>query len=76
LAQQRRFKRPETSTTGVSDSKTVRLLRNLKAPPSNRLEALKGRLDGTDSIRVNDQYRIIFRFDGGNAHHIRCGDYH
>jgi proteic killer suppression protein len=51
-------------------------LRDLQSPPSNRLEALKGDQKGRYSIRVNDQVRITFRFEGGNAHDIRCEDYH
>jgi len=51
-------------------------IRDLKSPPGNRLEALKGKLDGYYSIRVNDQYRIIFGFDGGNATEVTVADYH
>ena len=51
-------------------------LRDLQVPPSNRLEALKGDQKGRYSIRVNDQYRITFRFDGHDAHDVRCEDYH
>ena len=45
------------------------------AIPGNRFEALKGDRRGWFSIRVNDQYRITFRFDQ-NAHDVRCEDYH
>jgi proteic killer suppression protein len=55
-------------------------LDDLKAPPANRLEALKGDLKGFYSIRINDQYRIVFTFKNGNAHDVyRClyiTDYH
>jgi proteic killer suppression protein len=51
-------------------------LRDLKAPPGNRLEALSGTLQGRHSIRVNDQWRVIFRWEGGNAHEVRIVDYH
>ena len=51
-------------------------LRDLQRPPSNRLEALKGEQRGRYSIRVNDQYRLTFRFKGGSAHDVRCEDYH
>jgi toxin HigB-1 len=51
-------------------------LEDLKAPPSNRLERLKGRLSDFYSIRVNDQYRIIFKFDGKNCRAVQCVDYH
>lgn len=51
-------------------------LEDLRVPPGNRLQALKGDLKGFYSIRVNDQYRIIFRFEGGHAHEVKCEDYH
>jgi proteic killer suppression protein len=51
-------------------------LRDLKVPPSNRLEKLKGELAGCYSIRVNDQYRVVFKFDGGNATEVKVTDYH
>src|SRR5680860_1517013 len=40
---------------------------DLRSPPGNRLEALKGELKGLHSIRVNDQWRVAFRWDGNNA---------
>ena len=49
---------------------------DLTLVPGYRLEALKGDQRGRYSIRVNDQYRITFRFDGGHAHDVTCGDYH
>ena len=48
----------------------------LRVPPGNRLEALKGDRAGSFSIRVNDQYRITFRFEGERAHDVACEDYH
>jgi toxin HigB-1 len=51
-------------------------LGDLRAPPGNRLEALKGERAGSYSIRVNDQYRITFRFADGDAHDVACEDYH
>ncbi len=47
----------------------------LRIPPANHLEKLKGDQDGFWSIRVNDQYRIIFKWDDG-AHDVRIVDYH
>ena len=44
--------------------------------PGYRFEALKGDQRGRYSIRVNDQYRITFRFEGGHAHDVTCEDYH
>ncbi|WP_456392238.1 type II toxin-antitoxin system RelE/ParE family toxin [Persephonella sp.] len=54
----------------------AKTLEDLKAPPSNRLEALKGDLKGFYSIRINDQYRIIFRFEHGDAYDVAIVDYH
>ena len=49
---------------------------DLKSPPGNRLEALKGDLKGFRSIRVNDQWRLVFRWEGNNAHDVQLMDYH
>jgi len=54
----------------------ARDLMDLKAPPSNHLEKLKGHLAGLWSIRVNEQYRLIFKFANGNADQVRIVDYH
>jgi proteic killer suppression protein len=51
-------------------------VRALRVPPGNRLETLKGDRAGSFSIRVNDQYRVTFRFEGEDAHDVRCEDYH
>ena len=51
-------------------------LDDLMSPPNNRLELLKGDLKGLYSIRVNDQYRITFKWQNGNAHEVRIRDYH
>ena len=51
-------------------------LNDLRIPPGNRLEALRGSLAGRYSIRVNDQYRVTFRFDAGHAWEVSCEDYH
>jgi proteic killer suppression protein len=49
---------------------------DLRLPPSNRLEALKGDRVGQHSIRVNDQWRICFRFSNGDAFDVEIADYH
>ena len=49
---------------------------DLRSPPGNRLEALKGDLKGFRSIRVNDQWRLVFRWEGNNALDVRLMDYH
>lgn len=51
-------------------------LDDLRVPPGNRLEALKGKLAGSHSIRVNDQWRIVFRWKDGRAHDVTVQDYH
>ena len=51
-------------------------LLDLSSPPGNRLEALRGEKKGLHSIRVNDQYRIIFRWSEGNAYDVQVTDYH
>jgi proteic killer suppression protein len=49
---------------------------DLRSPPGNRLEALKGELKGLHSIRVNEQWRLVFRWEGNDAHKVRLTDYH
>ena len=51
-------------------------LRDLQAPPGNRLERLKGNRKGFHSIRINDQWRVVFRWSGGNAFEVQIVDYH
>ena len=60
----------------------LRLLNNaqrlddLRVPPANRLEALKGDRSGQHSIRINDQWRICFIWREGHAHQVEIVDYH
>jgi len=51
-------------------------LEELRFPPGNRLEALKGDRAGRHSIRINDQFRVCFRWVGQNAHEVEITDYH
>ena len=51
-------------------------LRDLRVAPGNRLEALKGDRKGFYSIRINDQWRLVFRWDGGHAYEVAVVDYH
>ncbi len=51
-------------------------LDDLKVPPSNRLHALEGDREGQYSISINDQWRICFRFKGGDAYDVEITDYH
>jgi proteic killer suppression protein len=49
---------------------------DLRIPPQNRLEKLKGDRKGSWSIRINDQWRLCFRFENGNAYDVEIVDYH
>jgi proteic killer suppression protein len=51
-------------------------LQDLRVPPGNRLEKLKGDRAGQHSIRINDQWRICFRWRDGDAHDVEIADYH
>lgn len=51
-------------------------LKDLRIPSANRLEALKGDREGQHSIRINDQWRICFRWSDGDAHDVEIVDYH
>ena len=51
-------------------------LEDLTIPAGNRLELLKGDRGGRHSIRINDQYRVTFRWEQGHAHEVRVEDYH
>lgn len=51
-------------------------LADLRIPPSNRLEKLKGRMNEFYSIRINDQWRIDFKWNNGNASEVEITDYH
>jgi len=67
----RRVARRKLETLGAATS-----LADLKVPPGNRLEALKGERRGQHSIRINDQWRLCFRWKDGNAFDVEIGDYH
>jgi proteic killer suppression protein len=54
----------------------ARQLDDLRMPPGNRLEALAGNRKGQHSIRVNDQWRLCFAWNDGNAAHVEIVDYH
>lgn len=57
----------------LHNSKTIN---DLRAPPANHLEKLKGDREGQYSIRINDQYRICFEWKDGDAYQIEIVDYH
>ena len=54
----------------------ARTLQDLLVPPGNRLETLKGDRRGQHSIRINDQWRICFRWNEGHAYDVEIADYH
>ena len=54
----------------------ARRLDDIRVPPANRLEALKGDMKGQHSIRVNDQWRICFRWSNAGVTDVRIVDYH
>ena len=76
-----RIKKPALEIQEIGRRK-LRMLNNsiniadLKIPPSNRLEKLSGNLKGFYSIRINDQWRIVFKWENGNASHVEIIDYH
>ena len=51
-------------------------LSDLRSPPGNRLEALKGRLRGCYSIRINDQWRVVFEWTAEGPSRVKVTDYH
>jgi len=51
-------------------------LEDLRVPPGNRLEVLRGQREGQHSIRINDQWRICFRWEAGEAYDVGICDYH
>ncbi len=55
---------------------SARELRDLTSPPGNRLEALRGNLKGLHSIRINDQWRIVFHWHASDAYEVQIIDYH
>jgi proteic killer suppression protein len=55
---------------------TAAQLKDLSIPPANRLEALKGAWKGKYSIRINDQFRVVFGFRDGTAYEVEITDYH
>lgn len=77
----RRLKRlPPEILSRASDKldllNAARDLRDLTSPPSNRLEKLRGNLAGFYSIRINQQWRIVFRWQDADVHDVAIVDYH
>lgn len=81
LFKRERIRRFPTDLQRVALRKLVMLdaatgLADLRIPPANRLEKLAGDRLGQHSIRINDQWRICFRWSGGDAHDVEIVDYH
>jgi proteic killer suppression protein len=78
----RRFSRRLPNDIQTVALRKLRMLTNavdlvdLRCPPANRLEKLSGDRAGQHRIRINDQWRICFRWRGGNAHEVEICDYH
>lgn len=60
----------------LSQLDQVESVEELRVPPGNRLHKLSGEREGQWAIRVNEQYRICFRFEGGDAYDVEATDYH
>ena len=54
----------------------VKSLNDLRVPPANRLEKMKGNREGQLSIRINDQWRICFKWQSSDAYEVEIADYH
>lgn len=59
---------------GILDAATT--VEDLRTPPGNRLEKLRGAREGQHSVRINRQWRICFRWRGGHAYDVEIVDYH
>ena len=70
---------PDIQTTALRKLRLpnqARVLQDLRVPPGNRLELLKGNRAGQHSIRINDQWRICFAWQDGGPHDVEIVDYH
>ncbi len=54
----------------------AKVIEDLRIPPGNHLEKLHGNLEGFYSVRVNDQWRVVFKFENGDVENVRITDYH
>ena len=78
----RRFSRRLPNDIQAAALRKLRMLANahdvsdLRSPPGNRLERLAGDRSGQYSIRINDQWRVCFVWEGGDAHEVEICDYH
>jgi toxin HigB-1 len=70
---------PDIQTTALRKLRVInqsRVLQDLKVPPGNRLELLRGNRAGQHSIRINDQWRVCFVWKDGGAENVEIVDYH
>jgi proteic killer suppression protein len=75
--QSRRFKAlARVAVRKLTQLDAVKNLDDLRIPPGNRLEALKGNRRGQHSIRINDQFRLCFRWEADGAYDVEIVDYH
>jgi len=66
----------QTALRKLTQLQAATTLNDLRLPPGNRLQALHGNRQGRHSIRINDQYRLCFRWEGREAYEIEITDYH
>ena len=66
----------ETALVKLDSLNGAAAMLDLRSPPGNRLEALKGDLKGLHSIRVNEKWRLVFGWQGNDAYDVRLTDYH
>ena len=66
----------EAAVTKMDLLNAAAALQDLRSPSGNRLKALRGALQGCYSIRVNDRWRLVFRWSDGDAYGVRLTDYH
>lgn len=66
----------QTALRKLTQLQAATSLHDLRIPPGNRLHALKGNRQGEYAIRINDQYRLCFRWEGREAYDIEITDYH
>ncbi len=66
----------EAAATKLDLLNAAAALQDLRSPPGNRLKALRGAMRGWYSLRVNDQWRLVFRWSEGDVHAVRLTDYH
>jgi proteic killer suppression protein len=66
----------QTARRKLKQLDAARMIDELRIPPGNRLESLKGNRKGQWSIRINDQWRICFTWEDGNAEDVEIIDYH